>query len=233
LRWLVRPLVAHQEMLTADERAYWQPYIYQSKASHPDTWLDYVNHSGYPIVYNWDEAARVCIGIDSVEATLAGAAAKLEAAADKTKIAKAAEHLRRDALSVRAFRCAVLTCRHFLQMGTLIKIRDARLKEIVAGGEQMASTNPPRPDLPRGSMGDTGLFYMHRALRWELDNTNELISLVKKSPVPLLFSCPNPKLVGTLCPGGDILAQLQKKVDIMLKYWRTAEIGWYRPTLGG
>jgi hypothetical protein len=33
--------------------------------------------------------------------------------------------------------------------------------------------------------------------------------------------------------GGNIAVQLQKKVDIMLKYWRTAEIGFYRPTLGG
>jgi hypothetical protein len=97
----------------------------------------------------------------------------------------------------------------------------------------MPSTNPPRPDLPKGSMGDSALFFMHRAMRWELDNTNELIELVKKSPVPLFFTAPNPTFNCSLFLEKEFLENLQKKVDIMLKYWRTAEIGFFRPTLGG
>lgn len=234
LRWLVRPLVPHQELLTDDEKNYWLPYIYQSRDSQPDAWMDYVNHSGYRIVNNWEEAARVCCAIDRIEATLLQAAETLRAAANKTSSSTAREKLTADSYRVRALRCLTLTTRHTLQMGTLIYLRDAALKKIAARGEPMASTNPDDyPSLPKGNYGDNGLFFMYRTMRWELDNINELIKLMKESPVPIIYSCPNEKWVGSLVMGGNIAEQLQKKVDIMLKYWRTAEIGFYRPTLGG
>ena len=43
---LVRPLVAYQHMLTREERAYWEPYLYQSPGSQPETYLDYLNTTG-------------------------------------------------------------------------------------------------------------------------------------------------------------------------------------------
>jgi hypothetical protein len=128
LRWVVRPLVPHQEWLTDDEKNYWLPYIYQSRDSQPDAWMDYLNHSGYKIVNNWEEAGRVCCAIDVIEATLLQAAEKLRAAADKTKNQRAKEKLTADSYRVRAMRCLTLTIRHTLQMGTLIYLRDARLR---------------------------------------------------------------------------------------------------------
>jgi hypothetical protein len=232
LRWLVRPLVAHQELLTAEERAYWEPFLYQSRDSQPDKYLDYVNAVGYPIVYEWEDATRLCIAIDNIEAAIKSSADKLQAAVDKTASKEAARKLQMDVYRIRALRCVVLTTRHFVQMGTLIQIRDRQAKQWVRQhGEPMPSTNPPRPDLPKGSMGDTGLFYMHRAMRWELDNTYELIDLVKKAGEPLLFT--SKEYEGDLIMGPNLLEQLQKKVDIMLKHWRTTEQGWFRPTLGG
>ena len=226
LRWLVRPLVPHQELLTDEERAYWEPYIYQSEASQPETYLDYLNVDGtHSLVDSWSQAKHPCIAIDRIEGTLRQAVRKLEEARDKTSDDAAREKLRMDALRVRAFRCVLLTVRHTLQMGALIY---EHRKE----SEKSGSVSPEL-DLPKGMMGSHGLFYMHRTLRWELDNTYELIDLVRTAPEPLFYYCPDKKDQGPLLMGPDILENLEKKVRIMLKYWRTAESGYYRPTKGG
>ena len=97
----------------------------------------------------------------------------------------------------------------------------------------MSSVSPEKPDLPLGGMGSHGLFYLHRALRWELDNVNELISLVESSPVPLIRHTPDKSREGALIMGPDLLEGLKRKAAIMIKYWRTAEKGYYMPTKGG
>ena len=74
---------------------------------------------------------------------------------------------------------------------------------------------------------------MHRTMRWELDNVNDLIRLIEQSPVPLIHTAPRDDMQCSFLIGADLLDQLKKKVRIMLKHWREAEIGWYRPTLGG
>jgi hypothetical protein len=229
MRWLTRPLVAHQELLTEEEKAYWVPYLYQSQPSQPDTWLDYVNTSGYRIVATWDEAGKVCCAIDGIEATLAAAASKLQEAAKKTADKQAAARLEADVFRVRAERCVTLSCRHYLQMQTLIYLRDAEN----AAAPKTSSTGGDVPAMPKGNLGSQGLWYMHRTLRWELDNTYELIELMKRSPVRLFFTAPHPSFTGPLLMEENILENLEKKVEIMLRHWRDAEIGYYRPTLGG
>jgi len=228
LRWLTRPLVAHQELLTEDERSYWEPYIYQSQASQPDTYLDYLNQSGYKMAHTWEEASKTCCAIDQIEKMLLAAADKLQKAAERTANRAAAARLQNDVYRVRAYRCLTLTVRHYLQVGTLIYLRDAQNaaapKLTPAGGDQ--------PGMPHGDMGSHGLWFMYRALRWELDNTYELIDLLKASPVPLFFTVPK-RNEGPLFLGPDVLDGLQKKVEIMLRHWRDAEIGYYRPTKCG
>ena len=226
LRWIVRPLVPHQELLTEDERSYWEPYIYQSRASQPESYLDYLNLTGKPVTPTWQHSALICVAIDGIDARLRSAAALLEKAAEKTSSDAAREKLKIDAMRVRARACLALTVRHFLQMGTLIYERDRE-------AEKMGSVDPAVPDLSHGSMGSHGLFFMYRAMRWELDNTNELISLVESSPVPLIQCASDESLEGALVLGPNLLDGLRKKVRTMLKYWRTAEDGYYRPTKGG
>lgn len=229
LRWITRPLVAHQELLGEEERSYWEPYIYQSKAAQSDTYLDYLNLSGYRRVHNWEESSRVCCVIDSIEGLLAAAAGKLEGAAGRTSNAEAARKLRLDSYRLRALRSVTLTVRHFMQMGTLIYLRDAQN----AAHPTTATTGDDLPPMAQGDMGSHGLWYMYRALRWELDNTNELIELIQKAgDEPLFFTVPKAN-EGRLLLGPDLLDHLRRKVNIMLDHWRDAEVGYFRPTKGG
>ncbi len=228
-RWLVRPLVAYPERLSADERAYWEPYLYQSPVAQPESYLDYLTILGTPEVRTWEEAARVCIPIDSIAATLAGAASRLERASALTADPAVRDKLMLDALRLRAQQCVTLTIRNTLQVGTLIRQRDLdnaqRPKDTV--------TEPGSPNLPKGDPGSTGLFFMHRALRRELDNTYELIRLMERAAEPLIFTERNPADEGSLFYGPNLLENLRRKADIMLRHWRTAEEGYYQPTRGG
>jgi hypothetical protein len=224
-RWLERPLVPYPERLTEDERAYWAPYLYQSKIAQPDTYLDYLTITGYPEVRSWEEAARICVGIDRVEETLAAAARQLDGAAARAADAGARRRLQLDANRVRVQRCLALNVRHTLQMGSLICQRDRDNAE----WPKTTKAEPASPNLPKGDAGSTGLFFMYRAMRWELDNTYELIRLLESSPEPLLFTEKDKANEG----GPDVLDNLRRKADIMLKYWRTAEDGYYLPTKGG
>ncbi len=233
LRWLTRPLVAHQDLLSEDEMAYWAPYLYQSQKADPDSWLDYVNHSGYPVAANFDVATCGCLALMQAMGLLAQAAAKLEAARNMTQSATAREALQLDIYRVKAWRCGFFSMHNNLQMGTLIKVRDAFNRKLAAQGEPPTVTSPERPDWPCGNRGSNGLFYMHRAMRWELDNMTELIGLLEACPVPLYTLAPRPEMECSFLFNPDLANQLKRKREIMLKHWREAERGWYRPTLGG
>jgi hypothetical protein len=233
LRWLTRPLVAHQELLSEDEMSYWAPYLYQSKKADPDTWLDYVNHSGYPVASNFDVATCGCLALMTAMSWLSQAAAKLEAAMAMTKSEKARAALQLDVFRVKAWRCGFFSMHNNLQMGTLIKLRDEFQRKLAAHGDPMTSASPERPDWPCGNRGSNGLFYMHRALRWELDNMTELIKLMEACPVTLFTTAPRPEMECSFLFSPDLLNQLKRKREIMVKHWRETERGWYRPTLGG
>ena len=229
LRWMVRPLVAHQELLTEEELAYWAPYCYYSKQAQPETYLDYLNISGYNIVYNWEQASTICCNLDGVETTLKAAADKFFAAAKVVSDPSIRQALEMEGYRTMAQRSQALTTRHVLQMGTLIYRRDEENEQ----EPREQTTDPRSPTLPKGEMGDRGLWYMQRAMRWELDNTYELIDILKKAPEPIFWTAPHPSFEGQLIMGPNILEQLEKKVDIMLRHWRDSEIGYYRATLGG
>jgi hypothetical protein len=164
-----------------------------------------------------------------VEGTLAAAASALEAAAPRATRPGASDRLIADGFRIRALRSMVLTVRHVLQVATLSQMRD----EVNAASPKTTTIDPLPMRMPKGDLGDKGLWYMYRALRWELDNTVELIDLMKRSPVPLFRAVPHPSFVGPFCFETNLLESLEKKLAIMLKYWRSAEIGYYKPTLGG
>lgn len=233
LRWLVRPLVAHQELLAEDEKAYWTKRIYQSQKSQPEAWLDYTNFTGARDPDNWWDATRTALGVDQVEGTLAEAAALLKAASAKAATPEAARALLMDHYRVRARRSLFLTVRHVVHVATLIILRDQQNARLTELGEVRGSTKPERPDMPIGNGGSHGLFYLHRALRWELDNVNELIKILNESPESIFFTAPDEAREGSLVIGPNLRADLERKRQIMLTHWREAERGYYRPTLGG
>lgn len=232
LRWLTRPLVPHQELLTEDERAYWEPYIYQSFRSQPHSYLDYLNVTGQPIASTWDHATLLCCTVDGIESLWRSSAACLEQARDKTADDTARQKIQNDIYRIRARRSAILTYRHFLQMGTLIYERDKARPEGF-NKEAIGEVTNETPAMPLGSSGSNALWYMYRSMRWELDNVNELIGIMEESPVPVFELKSDRTHADALRLEPELLENLRRKAKIMLKYWRSAERGYYLPTKGG
>ena len=228
LRWLVRPFVAWQDMLTSPERAYWEPYLYNSAKADPGTYLQYT-HSFSHVPETWEEAMTTCCAIDSAAGQLASAAEGLLNASKKTASKTASTNLKLEYSRVRAMRCLTLSVRHYLHLGALTRMHE---KELAANPHDTTS-DATDPEMTGGNFGSNGLFFLHRAMRWELDNTYELIDLIEKSPVPLIYTEKDPKWEISLLYGPDLLQNLKKKVEITLKYWRTAEKGYYLTTKGG
>lgn len=222
MRWLVRPLVAHPERLMEEEKSYWLPYIYQSEGSQPDTFMDYSNTCGSDRIKTWDMATAISICIDSVSDTLAEAAGLFKKAQEKAKNKDIKEKLYIESLRTRARRCCTLTIRHYAQVSGLINERKKIERELSVD-----------PESPAPETGSEGLFFMYRAMRWELDNTNEIIKIIKESPVPIIRTTSDKAQEGAFIFGPNVLENLEKKVKIMLRHWRETEDGYYRPTLGG
>ncbi|OGF46133.1 MAG: hypothetical protein A2452_00260 [Candidatus Firestonebacteria bacterium RIFOXYC2_FULL_39_67] len=226
LRWINRPLVAHQERLTEDEKAYWLPNIYQSKGSQPSVYMDYMSFTGESEVKTWDHATVIAIAIDSISGIYANAAYLFEKASNKVKDEKIKQDLLTEMLQLKVRKCMTLTIRHTLQVATLSYERDR-------WNALHPKTSEVDPEVPGNPRGTPAFWFMYRSLRWELDNTNELISILKGSKVPLINTAKTKEEQHVFLVGPDILEELQMKVKIMLKHWRDAEDGYYRPTLGG
>ena len=223
-RWLTRPLVPFQDRLTEEEKSYWLPYVYQSKGAQPESYMDYLNPTGLRKMTDWSEATTISVIIDNITDILAGAAGLLERAREKTSDKETKEKLRLEVLRVKAQSCVYLNARHTIQVAVLGYERDKLIEQ------HRTSVTTEMPYAPEGS---PGLFYMYRAMRWEIDNITELISLLKESPVPLLSAVKDKSQEGAFVFGPDLVENLEKKVQIMLKHWRDAEDGFHRPLLGG
>jgi hypothetical protein len=223
LRWLVRPLVAHPERLSPEEENYWLPYLYQSEMSQREVYKDYTAFTGSPMIKSWDHATIVSCAIDDAVDHLDKVISLFELARSKAANENIKNDLLVEELLAKVERCFILSVRHTVQVAALIDERD----KVARTGSCDLTENPTSEE------GSAGLYYMYRALRWELDNINNLIKILKEAPVPLIRTVTDKKLESTFIYGPDLIQNLEKKVKIMLKHWRDAEDGYYRPTIGG
>ena len=223
LRWLVRPLVAHPERLSPEEEDYWLPYLYQSEKAQPEFYKNYSAFTGAPMIKGWDHATIYSCAIDDAVDHLDSVISLFKQAQSKAANEQIKKDLLVQELLAKVERCIILSVRHTVQIAALIDERDKVLR----------TASVDLTENPANEEGSPGLYYMYRALRWELDNINNLIKILKEAPVPLIRTAADKKQESTFIYGQDLIQNLEKKVKIMLKYWRDAEDGYYRPTIGG
>jgi len=109
--------------------------------------------------------------------------------------------------------CSIMrSCGNF---GEAQAIRD-RNKEIL-------SKPPHRPDKSVTWTGDTDLQAFNEIMRNELDNTQELISLLENGGMQLICHAKVKTYEDTFLLGPDLIGQLKLKRKIMLKHWTDIE----------
>ena len=76
--------------------------------------------------------------------------------------------------------------------------------------------NPPKDTTSViGDQGDIRFYKMNEILRDEIDNTIELIDILKKADQPIIHQAESKEFENVMLLGPDLTDQLEKKISIM------------------
>lgn len=201
-RWLTRPFVPFPEELKPEEKLYYRKYQFQARTeAHADNLTDLqANHifRGYGASLL---AGRLLSAIES-------------------SVGRARRHIRGlkglsperqsefDLLSVRldVFVCLIRNARNAISY-------QAQLDRMRALGMK------PDPDPVPGTRSGWDRQRMMETARAEIDNTAQLMELLKSRPEPLLHLAPVPEDEDIRILGPALLEHLQRKLDTMNAHW--------------
>jgi hypothetical protein len=198
-RLLTRPLVIKPELLTPEEESYFLPYVFS--VDEQDARLDYNTAMGDRRI---GPGTYRSFMYQTVHGSALEAAQRFEQAASGAPEAAWFHQL---ALSLRLWASAVRSTDNFY--GAQL-IRD-RHKEALAA--------PPRILVARIGISDPDLLLWNEIQRDELDNTNELLSLLANGGLDFVARARNPKDEETFLYGPNLLDDMRKKVSIMSEHW--------------
>jgi hypothetical protein len=198
-RLLTRPLVIKPELLTPEEESYFLPYVFST--DERDARLDYNTAMGDR---RTGPAEYRSFMYQTVHDSALEAAKRFEQAASN---APEAAWFHQSALSLRLWASAVRSTNNFY-FAQLIRDRH---KEALAA--------PPRILVARIGISDPDLLLWNEIQRDELDNTNELLSLLGNGGLDLIARARNAKDEDTFLYGPNLLEDMGKKVAIMREHW--------------
>lgn len=199
-RMINHPLVAVPQLLTKKEEAYFLPYIFN--VSYEEARMDYMDIQGG----RWEtkpDSVKVYLG------KIAGICAKLktvDASAPKYTYIKQLEK----ALQIHA--SLIRSCGNFAAAQA---IRDANADKLNAPAH--------RPDKNATWTGDTALLKFNSIMRDELDNTEDLISILETGGIDLICKAKDAAHEDNFLLGPNLVTQLKQKRKIMLNHWRDIE----------
>ena len=219
-RWLVRPILGTQHKLAEGELAYCKRWIYQMK---PDGYKDYLKAYHRRCAESWTHARDVGSLFETAKTHLLKAASIFLKAKEKVADPQLKQKLELNALRADAQRCLLATVSNTIQLAVISYERERYT------GLYMEATDPFQPSWNTGSKQLQVIYALQRS---ELDNTNELIKILKTSPEPLIVSASDKSQEGFYRYGPDLVDQLEKKVELMLKHWRDVDELYFRPMRG-
>lgn len=199
-RMINRPLVAVPQLLTKNEESYFLPYIFN--VSYEEARIDYTDIQGG----RWEtKPDSIKVYLDKI-AGICATLKTIDASAPKYAFIKQLEM----ALEIHA--SLIRSCGNFAAAQT---IRDANADKL----------NGPahRPDKNATWTGDTALLKFNSIMRDELDNTEDLISILETGGIDLICKAKDVAHEDNFLLGPNLISQLKQKRKIMLKHWRDIE----------
>jgi hypothetical protein len=219
-RWLVRPILGTQHKLAEEELAYCKRWIYQMK---PEGYKDYLKAYHRRCAESWAHARDIGLLFETAKTHLTRAASLFLKAKEKVADPRLKQKLELNALRADAQRCLLTNVSNTIQLGVLSYERERYT------GLYTEETDPFQPSWDLGSRQLQVIYTLQRS---ELDNTNELINILKASPEPLIVSSLDKSQEGFFMYGPDLIDQLKKKIELMLKHWRDVDELYFRPMRG-
>ncbi|MBK8504613.1 MAG: hypothetical protein IPL46_21840 [Saprospiraceae bacterium] len=199
-RHMTRPLLIAPKRLTEKEESYFLPYVFN--VSKEEARMDYTDIHGSHhllqpgLVENYVSKIRqVYLLLESI----GGSAPKKG-------------FIQKMATSLRIYASIIRSCGNFAEAQAIRERNAARLNgEVHLPNKETTWT------------GDPDLLRFNEIMRNELDNAQELIGLLEKGGMELLWHANDQLHEDTFLPGQDLIAQLKMKRRIMLNHWRDIE----------
>jgi hypothetical protein len=199
-RHITRPLVFAPQKLTAEEEKYFLPYIFN--VSLDEARRDYMDiHGGSEVILPRGAVDHYISRLNYVSEIL-------------RNITHAPEekNLQNMAVSLRIYSSIIRSCGNFYKAQV---IRNQNIDKL--------SAPVHRPTKIPTWTGDQDLLAFNAIMRDELDNTEELIDLLKNGGIDLINHAKDPALEDTFLLGSNLIEQLNKKRKIMLDHWLDIE----------
>ena len=201
-RWLTRPFVPFPLELTPAERGYYRPFQFQANSEAEAA--DLMNTQGVEFVHGYSGAWLASANLDYVAATARSAADRMEGIAGRIADAAKKDRLATTASRLRAYACLCRTARNAINYQAILDRTDT------------TRTVRQVPIYPLD--GDQRLRELQSITREEIDNVDELIGLLQSARHPLLAVAPTPAEEDIFLLNPDLVAQLRRKVRIMLDH---------------
>ena len=217
LRYITRPLLALPERLTAEEESYFLPHVFN--VSHERARLDYIDVHGTRQTPEWmtaDSADPRIWAINRLAGQLEGVASKLESLRDVPHD----DYWRCMSIGVRLYASVLRSCGNFFAV-QIIRDRSAKTFNGHANrfnGKQQAN-----------GTGHPDLMLLNEIMRDELDNSAEMIELLKRGGPGILSHAKDPADEDTFLLGPNVIEQIERKRQLMREHWLDAEEYLYTP----
>lgn len=207
-RWLVRPLVPVPAELKPHEKEYWRRYQFAAKSEEEA--LDLGNVLGRPGLVGRSATWIARWALEDAIGEIGQALGILD------DLAASLPDERRSEIALLARRLRVLVCvlrnaQHVIRYTDALYHADRR--EAIG---HLA-------DFDGFLRYDARAIHMRRLARAEIDNTVELIGLLGSDPATVLELAQPPEVQDVFYFGDDIVAQLRRKIDIMMDHWEDYE----------
>jgi len=199
-RNITRPLVVAPERLSADEEAYFMPFIFNPSEKEART--DYTDIHGAHRTISSGVVNNYVSMIDKVICSL-----------DSVSMSAPEKIFLQN--MVKALKIHNSIFRSIGNFAEAQVIRDRNAEKLAAP--------PHRPNKTPTWEGDPDLQAFNAIMRDELDNTQELIKVLEDGGMEFISHAKDPKYEDTFLLGPNLIEQLKLKRKIMLKHWTDIE----------
>jgi len=204
-RWLTRPFVAFPGELTEEEKSYYRPFQFQAQSEEDaDNMLDLQAHrwiggySGQNLINKTVNTAMPDLN------KAIGIIEKIISKAGDIPYQKTLKHI---LLRLKLHRCVIRNMDNVCGFQTILDRTDYN--------EVPVDKTPIIRE-----QGDIRYFKVNQIIRNEIDNTLEIIDLLKQAEEPILQLAPSEEFESVMILGPDIIEDLKKKIAIMEKHRR-------------
>lgn len=204
-RWINRPMVPFPAELKPEESDYYRKYLFQARSEQQAE--DLADVQGMLMYKGWGAKMLFQRVIETTVPDIRGAQGAALRIAGKAKDDKQRHEWQLQATRFEAVICLLNSADNMVAyQAHLDRVHELGLK--------------PEYDPPLGVKSDWARTDMMETARKEIDNTVHLMELIRNSDEPIIDMAPTQEEEYVMRLGPNLVAQLQRKIDVMNAHWR-------------